>query len=247
MTRRFRVSAVLTAAILVVAMGGFELQWVELVLATPVVLWGGWPFFVRGWQSVVNRSLNMFTLIALGVGVAYSYSVVAALLPGIFPPTFRDESGRVGVYFEAAAVIVTLVLLGQVMELRARSQTGAAIRALLGLAPKTARRLKDDTLPPDVLDALETAGVSPQRLLRRCHGRTPRPPRQCRATQPPRRRRVAATGYCPRRRARSALDVSICRGGAMDNVHPRESPPRGRARNDFGVRRRARRRIREGA
>src|SRR5204862_3516800 len=130
--------------------GGFELQWVELVLATPVVLWGGWPFFVRGWQSVVNRSLNMFTLIALGVGVAYSYSVVAALLPGIFPPTFRAESGRVGVYFEAAAVIVTLVLLGQVLELRARSHTGAAIRALLGLAPKTARRVRADSAEEDV-------------------------------------------------------------------------------------------------
>jgi Cu+-exporting ATPase len=151
MTRRFWTCTALTAVLLVVAMGGFEsLQWLQLVLATPVVVWGGWPFFVRGWQSVGNRSLNMFTLIALGVGVAYLYSVVATLAPGIFPPAFRDESGRAGVYFEAAAVIVTLVLLGQVMELRARSRTGAAIRALLGLAPKTARRIRDDGTEEDV-------------------------------------------------------------------------------------------------
>jgi Cu+-exporting ATPase len=150
MTRRFWVSAALTAVILVLAMGGFELQWLELLLATPVVLWGGWPFFVRGWQSLVNRSLNMFTLIGIGVGVAYVYSVVATLMPGLFPPTVRDENGMVAVYFEAAAVIVTLVLLGQVLELRARSQTGAAIRALLGLAPKTARRLRDDRTEEDV-------------------------------------------------------------------------------------------------
>ena len=151
MTRRFWTCTVLTAALLVVAMGGFEsFQWLQFVLATPVVLWGGWPFFVRGWQSVVNRSLNMFTLIALGVGVAYGYSVVATLAPVLFPPAFRDESGRVGVYFEAAAVIVTLVLLGQVMELRARSRTGAAIRALLGLAPKTARRIRQDGTEEDV-------------------------------------------------------------------------------------------------
>jgi len=122
----------------------------ELVLATPVVLWGGLPFFLRGWQSVINRSLNMFTLIALGVGVAYAYSVVAIVLPGIFPASFRDGDGQVAVYFEAAAVIVTLVLLGQVMELRARSQTGAAIRALLGLTPKTARRIRDDGREEDV-------------------------------------------------------------------------------------------------
>ncbi|PYR67412.1 MAG: cadmium-translocating P-type ATPase [Acidobacteria bacterium] len=141
MTQRFWVSAVLTAAILAIAMGGFGLQWLELALATPVVVWGGWPFFVRGWQSVANRTLNMFTLIALGVGVAYAYSVIATLLPGI---------GLIGVYFEAAAAIVTLVLLGQVMELRARSHTGAAIRALLGLAPKTARRVGADGTEADV-------------------------------------------------------------------------------------------------
>jgi P-type Cu+ transporter len=156
MTRRFWVSAALTIPLFVLAMaeplamrlemlaGPEFMGWLELFLATPVVLWGGWPFFVRGWQSLINRSLNMFTLIALGVGVAYGYSVVATIVPGLFPPSFRSESGRVAVYFEAAAVIVTLVLLGQVLELRARSRTGAAIRALLGLAPKTARRVRTD-------------------------------------------------------------------------------------------------------
>jgi Cu+-exporting ATPase len=156
MTRRFWISAIFTAPLVVMVMGGFipgikidslvpmEIRrWVELVLATPVVLWGGLPFFIRGWQSIVNRSPNMFTLIGLGVSVAYIYSIVAALLPGIFPASFRGESGEVAMYFEAAAVIVTLVLLGQVLELKARSQTGAAIKALLGLAPKTARRIKD--------------------------------------------------------------------------------------------------------
>jgi Cu+-exporting ATPase len=162
MTRRFWVSAVLTVPLVIVAMGGavglsFEalatprtLSWLELFLATPVVLWGGWPFFVRFWQSLVNRSLNMFTLIGLGVGVAYAYSVVATALPDIFPASFRDAAGEVNIYFEAAAVIVTLVLLGQVMELRARNRTGAAIRALLGLAPKTARRLNADGSESDV-------------------------------------------------------------------------------------------------
>ena len=163
MTRRFWVSVALTIPILLAAMGanlpGAPLEslisvrtvtWIELVLASPVVLWGGWPFFVRGWQSIVNRSLNMFTLIGLGVAVAYLYSVVAALAPGIFPPSFRDASGQVGVYFEAAAAITTLVLLGQVLELRARSRTGAAIRALLGLAPKTARLVGEDGSERDV-------------------------------------------------------------------------------------------------
>ncbi|HYS25442.1 MAG TPA: HAD-IC family P-type ATPase, partial [Vicinamibacterales bacterium] len=151
MTRRFWTCTVLTSALLAVSMGGFaSLHWLELALATPVVLWGGWPFFVRGWQSLVNRSLNMFTLIALGVGVAYLYSVAVTLAPDIFPPAFRDEGGEVAVYFEAAAVIVALVLLGQVLELRARSRTGAAIRALLGLAPKTARRVRDGGTEEDV-------------------------------------------------------------------------------------------------
>jgi Cu+-exporting ATPase len=125
-------------------------NWLELVFATPVVLWGGWPFFVRFWLSLVNRSLNMFTLIGLGTGVAYAYSLVAVLLPGIFPRSFRGPEGEVAVYFEAAAVIVTLVLLGQVLELKARSRTGAAIRALLGMAPKTARRLREDGEEEDV-------------------------------------------------------------------------------------------------
>jgi len=162
MTRRFWVGGILTVPLVIVAMGEFlgisfewlatprTLSWLELVLATPVVLWGGWPFFVRAWQSVINRSLNMFTLIGLGTGVAYSYSVVATAAPGIFPDSFRDAHGEVAIYFEAAAVIVTLVLLGQVMELRARNRTGAAIRALLGLAPKTARRLNADGSETDV-------------------------------------------------------------------------------------------------
>ena len=157
MTLRFWVSAGLAFPVLIVSMSesmwGNPLRqlasprfwtWFELVLATPVVLWGGWPFFVRGWQSIVNRGLNMFTLVSLGLAVSYGYSLVAALLPGLFPPTFRDASGGVAVYFEAAAVITTLVLLGQVLELRARSQTGAAIKALLGLAPKTARVIAED-------------------------------------------------------------------------------------------------------
>ncbi len=163
MRRRFWTSLALTIPVFVAAMGDLipgqplaqlaaprTWTWIELILATPVILWGGWPFFVRGWQSIVNRSLNMFTLIGLGVGVAYGYSLVAALFPEIFPPSFRDASGEVAIYFEAAAVIVTLVLLGQVLELRARSQTGAAIKALLGLAPKTARMLRDDGTEVDV-------------------------------------------------------------------------------------------------
>ena len=149
MTRRFRASAALAVVVLVLAM--FErLPWAQLALATPVVLWGGAPFFARGWQSIVNRSPNMFTLIALGVGVAWAYSVVATLVPGLFPPSFQMHDGSVAVYFEAAAVIVVLVQLGQVLELRARSQTGAAIRALLGLSPKTARRVRLDGSDEDV-------------------------------------------------------------------------------------------------
>src|SRR4029078_5117874 len=124
--------------------------WIEAALATPVVLWAGAPFFVRGAQSLRNRSLTMFTLIALGVGVAYLFSVVALLAPNLFPPSFRGHGGEVGVYFEAAAAIKTLVLLGQDLELRARSQTGAAIRSLLQLAPKTARRLRGDGAEEDV-------------------------------------------------------------------------------------------------
>ena len=155
MTRRFWISLALTAPLLGIAMSdmlpGMPLQhalpgWlprIELLLSTPVVLWGGWPFFQRGWTSIVNRSTNMFTLIAMGTGIAYLYSLVATLFPQIFPASFRDMSGTPPVYFEAAAAIVTLVLLGQVLELRARSRTGSAIRALLDLTPKTARVLRD--------------------------------------------------------------------------------------------------------
>jgi Cu+-exporting ATPase len=162
MTRRLWLAAALTLPVLVLAMGGMVPalaallphgpagRWLELALATPVVLWAGWPFFVRGVKSVVSRHLNMFTLIGLGVGVAWGYSVVATLAPGLFPASFQSHGGQVGVYFEAAAVIVTLVLLGQVMELRARSSTNAAIRALLGLAPKTARRIAPDGSEVDV-------------------------------------------------------------------------------------------------
>jgi Cu+-exporting ATPase len=163
MRRRFWVSVVLTVPLFLVAMADFipgrplenlassrTLSWLELALGAPVVLWGGWPFFVKGWRSIKYRSLNMFTLIGLGTGVAFLYSLVAALIPGIFPASFRGESGEVAVYFEAAAFIVTLVLLGQVLELKARSQTGAAMKALLGLAPKTARRLRDDGSDEDV-------------------------------------------------------------------------------------------------
>jgi Cu+-exporting ATPase len=163
MRRRFYLSLVLTIPEFIIAMGhmlpGHPLAalasprtygWIELLLASPVVLWAGWPFFVRGWQSLVNRSLNMFTLIALGVGVAYGYSVIATLFPGLFPPSFRGSSGEVAVYFEAAASIISLVLLGQVLELKARSQTGAAIKALLGLAPKSARLIHDDGTEDDV-------------------------------------------------------------------------------------------------
>lgn len=129
-------------------------NWLQMLLATPVVLWSGLPFFIRGWQSVVNRSLNMFTLIAMGTGIAWLYSIAATVLPGAFPPAFRIMDGAVAVYFEAAAVITVLVLLGQVLELKARENTGSAIRALLNLAPKTARRVRPDGTEEDI--ALET-------------------------------------------------------------------------------------------
>ncbi len=164
MKTRFVVSAVLTLPIVLISMrsmipGGAFLNalapagiflWIELLLATPVVLWGGWPFFVRAWQSLVFKSLNMFTLIGLGVAVSYGYSLVAALFPGIFPASFRGMDGTIGVYFEAAAVITTLVLLGQVLELKARSKTGEAIRSLLSLAPKKARRIDAQGREEDV-------------------------------------------------------------------------------------------------
>ncbi|HEU4934118.1 MAG TPA: heavy metal translocating P-type ATPase [Pyrinomonadaceae bacterium] len=163
MRRRFWVSAALSLPLIVLAMSEFipgdpartfigarSITWISLALASPVVRWGGWPFFVRFWYSLVNRSLNMFTLIGLGVGVAYLYSVVATLFPEIFPHSFRDHIGNVPVYYEAAAVITTLVLLGQVLELKARSSTSAAIKSLLGLAPKTARRIGQDGSEVDV-------------------------------------------------------------------------------------------------
>jgi Cu+-exporting ATPase len=163
MTRRFWVGAAFTLPLLAVMvsdilpshpiqhllMGGL-LGWIEFALATPVVLWAGWPFFERGWQSVVHRSPNMFTLIVIGSGSAYLYSVAAVVAPGIFPAAFRDMSGNLGLYFEAAAVITVLVLLGQVLELKARSQTSGAIKALLGLAPKTARRIAANGSESDV-------------------------------------------------------------------------------------------------
>jgi Cu+-exporting ATPase len=167
MTRRFWVALVLAAPVFALEMGGhlFDLHalvaprlsaWIQFALATPVVLWAGAPFFARGWASLVNRSLNMFTLIAMGVGVAWLYSVAAVLAPGLFPPSLRGMGGTVPVYFEAAAVITVLVLLGQVLELRAREQTSGAIRALLDLAPKTARRIRPDGTDEDVtLDQIQ--------------------------------------------------------------------------------------------
>ena len=164
MTRRFWISIALAVPLLALMVSdlfpSMPLQhmlsartwaWIEFALASPVVLWCGWPFFVRGWQSVVNRHLNMFTLIALGTGASFLYSAVATIAPQIFPPSFRAEGGEIALYFEPAVVIIALVLLGQVMELRARSQTGSAIRALLGLAPKTARRLDEQGGESDVL------------------------------------------------------------------------------------------------
>jgi Cu+-exporting ATPase len=155
--RRFWWTLPLTAVVFVLAMFGHRLKWmemavqswVELVLAIPIVLWAGWPFFLRGWQSVLNRSPNMWTLIGLGTGAAFVYSVVATVVPQVFPASFVSM-GRVAVYFEAAAVIISLTLLGQVLELKARSQTSAAIKSLLGLAPKTARRIRADGREEDV-------------------------------------------------------------------------------------------------
>ncbi|MCH8203293.1 MAG: copper-translocating P-type ATPase [Proteobacteria bacterium] len=176
-TRRFKLGVLLSVPLLVLSMGplvGLSLEgWItprisvllELALATPVVLWSGWPFFQRGWASVVSKNLNMFTLIAIGTGAAYSYSILAALVPGIFPDAFREESGRVAVYFEAAAVIIVLILLGQILELRARERTGGAIRALLDLAPKMARIVRSDgseeEIPLDHVEAGDHLRVRP--------------------------------------------------------------------------------------
>ncbi|MFG1384588.1 heavy metal-binding domain-containing protein, partial [Xanthobacter sp. V3C-4] len=175
MTRRFWIGLALALPVLALEMGGHltnlhmllgaqASNWTQLVLATPVVLWAGWPFFTRAWQSLVTRRLNMFTLIAMGTGVAWAYSVVATFAPQIFPATFRAADGSVAIYFEAAAVITVLVLLGQVLELRAREQTGGAIRALLDLAPKSARRVRDDGSDEDV--ALEAVVVGDRLRVR---------------------------------------------------------------------------------
>lgn len=163
MSRRFWVSLGFTVPLLIVSMGrmipglGIDrlasptvLHWLEFVLASPVVLWSAWPFFERGWQSLLHRHLNMFTLIAIGIGVAYGYSVTAVLFPDLFPTSFRDHSGQIGIYFEAAAVIATLVLLGQILELKARGQTTDAIRKLLNLSPKTARRIESNGIENDI-------------------------------------------------------------------------------------------------
>ena len=175
MSRRFWIGLILALPVLALEMGGHMTglhmwlgrqtgNWVQMLLATPVVLWAGWPFFERGWQSVKNRSLNMFTLIAMGTGVAWAYSMVAALVPGIFPDAFRAADGSVAVYFEAAAVITVLVLLGQVLELRARETTSGAIRALLDLTPKLARRVRADGSDEEI--ALEEVAVGDMLRIR---------------------------------------------------------------------------------
>ena len=175
MTRRFWIALALSVPVVVLEMGGHLVDlhallpetasnWIQLTLATPVVLWAGWPFFERGFASLKTRNLNMFTLIAMGVGVAFAYSVVATVAPGVFPPAFRGPSGAVAIYFEAAAAITVLVLLGQVLELRAREQTGGAIRALLDLAPKTARRVREGGADEDV--GLERVAVGDRLRVR---------------------------------------------------------------------------------
>ncbi len=175
MLHRFWISSFLSLPLLFITMGGHQLfhseqirrffPWIEVVLSTPVILWGGWPFFIRFFQSLKNRALNMFTLIGLSVAVAYGYSLIAVFFPEWFPDSFRDSmTGQIGLYFEAASVIVALVLLGQVLELKARGQTSAAIKALLGLAPKTARRIKSDSSEEDV--ALEEIVVGDQLRVR---------------------------------------------------------------------------------
>ena len=175
MTRRFWIGLVLTVPVMALEMGGHltnlhmwlaaeTSNWIQLALATPVVLWAGWPFFERAWASLVSRNLNMFTLIAMGTGVAWVYSVIATIAPGLFPPAFRGTDGAVAIYFEAAAAITVLVLLGQVLELRAREQTGGAIRALLDLAPKTARRIRADGADEEI--GLEAVAVGDRLRVR---------------------------------------------------------------------------------
>ncbi|AFK53293.1 cation transport ATPase [Tistrella mobilis KA081020-065] len=176
MTRRFRFGLLLAIPVFLLEMGAHLVPalhrlipagvsvWIQFILATPVVLWAGWPFFRRGWSSIVNRSLNMFTLIAMGTGVAWTYSVVATLAPGVFPEAFRGADGTVAVYFEAAAVITVLVLLGQVLELRAREHTSGALRALLNLTPKTARRIGADGAEADI--AVEDVAIGDRLRVR---------------------------------------------------------------------------------
>jgi len=177
MTRRFVIGAVLALPIFVLEMGGHlpvlnlehyvsraASMWIQFALATPIVLWCAWPFFQRGWASILNRSPNMFTLIALGVGASYAYSLAATFAPGLFPAGLRQHGGLIPVYYEAAAVVTVLVLLGQVLELHAREKTGGAIRALLKLAPKTARRLRtdgtDEEVPLDQVRGRSAAGAT---------------------------------------------------------------------------------------
>src|SRR5947207_770395 len=170
MSRRFWIATALSVPVVALEMGGHILgphswidptlsNWLQFAFATPVVLWAGWPLFVRGWQSIVTRNLNMFSLIAMGTGVAYAYSLVATLAPGVFPQVFRGHDGAAATYFEAAAVITVLVLLGQVLELRAREQTSGAIRALIDLAPKTARRVRDGTEEDVALDEVAVGDI----------------------------------------------------------------------------------------
>ncbi|HFL3389828.1 TPA: HAD-IC family P-type ATPase, partial [Legionella pneumophila] len=169
MKHRFWLALILTLPVVVLEMAGHGFQhfvstgisnWIQFLFATPVVLWCGWPFFLRGWQSLKARQLNMFTLIAMGIGVAWVYSVVAVFFPGLFPVAFRSQEGVVSVYFEAAAVITTLVLLGQVLELKAREQTGSAIRALLKLAPENAHRIKEGGSEEEItLDQVEVGDL----------------------------------------------------------------------------------------
>ena len=183
MTRRFWIGAVLSLPVFLLAMwhliptapewvDGDYSRWAQFILSTPVVLWAGWPFFQRGWRSILNRSLNMFTLIAIGVGAAYFYSAVVMLLPQIFPPSFAAH-GKIGVYFEAAAIITVLVLLGQVLEGRARSRTGSAIRALLDLAPTTARVVRDGAEKDVPLDQVRQGDQLRVRPGRKSAGRWP--------------------------------------------------------------------------
>src|SRR5256714_13181469 len=170
MSRRFWIGLVLTIPVFALEMGAHIIgghgfidprlsNWIQFTFATPAVLWAGWPFFVRGWQSIITRNLNMFTLIAMGTGIAYLYSVVATFAPRTFPDAFRGHDGAVATYFEAAAVITALVLLGQVLELRAREQTSGAIRALIDLAPKSARRVRDGREDEILLDEVAVGDI----------------------------------------------------------------------------------------